>query len=592
MDSEFIARIKNSTDMIALVGSFVALKPRGGSYWGLCPFHDEKSPSFHVDPSRQMYKCFGCGESGDAISFIMEMKGLSFMEAVEELAERAGIPIPEESRRAADRRGATKGLRKACFEANDLAARFFQGVLLSPHGAPAREYLHGRGVNEETIERFGIGYAPESWDALSRALKKRGVSEEIVVKSGLAIPRKNGRGCYDRFRNRLMFPIRDLSGEVIAFGGRVMGDGEPKYLNSPETPVFDKSRVLYHLGDCRREIREKGVAVVEGYMDVVSLAQAGFPGAVATLGTALGSEHVKLLRRFTESVTLVYDGDEAGRAAMRRALEPFSEADIIPRVVLLPAGKDPDDMARQNIDEWNSLLEKAPSIWDFIFDESFSGRDPSKLEDQNAVLHFLIPQLAAVKDPRIRDLLVERLAIRLDVRGEVIRRDMARNGNRQETGPRPAEAEKPRPRDRVEDTLARLMLLQEHAIRLVDILKLKEHLRQEDVRELVDFMLIHGSGVLEHPACPPTVRNTAAKLMTEGDMDGDEAKAAKALSETAAALMGRVIDRNIDQLQKELALAEKENNRERVFAVLQMKKARTQERKNVHNTIAEALKSI
>ncbi|HVN72900.1 MAG TPA: DNA primase, partial [Desulfomonilia bacterium] len=360
MDKSQVERVKTASDIVAVISEYVHLKKKGKSFWGLCPFHSEKTPSFHVDPDKQIYKCFGCDRGGDVITFVMDKKGLSFAEATAELALKAGITLE------ADNKKQPASEKKVYYDANKAAMAFFEQQLASSKGEAARTYLSGRGISGDTIKAFRLGFAPDTWDSLAAYLRSKGIPQAAAEKAGLIAPRKTG-GFYDRFRGRIMFPIIDLTGEVIGFGGRIISEGEPKYLNTPESPIFEKKRVLFNLHAARNLIRQGGAVVVEGYMDVISLANAGFTASVATLGTALGEDHVRLLRRFTDDITLVFDGDSAGRNAMVRALEPFLESDVIPKVVILPQGKDPDDVAREGMDLWQGFLASAQDIWELMF---------------------------------------------------------------------------------------------------------------------------------------------------------------------------------------------------------------------------------
>lgn len=331
MDRADVEKVKGSIDIVSVISGYVSLKKRGRTYVGLCPFHTEKTPSFHVDSARQTYKCFGCGKGGDAFSFLMEIKGVSFPEALQELARQAGITLEKRGRRQSSE-------TRMLYEANRLALMFYRDMLRSPRGEAAMSYLKERGLSQETIDAFELGYAPDSWDSLLRLFRSRGVSPEVGARCGLFVER-DSRGHYDRFRNRVIFPIRDISSEVIGFGARILGPGEPKYLNTPESAIFKKRKILYNLHQVKGLLRNTGVAVVEGYMDVVSLSNAGFREAVATLGTALSEDHVQLLSRFTDKVNLVFDGDAAGRNAMVRAVEPFLGFDIVPGQCCCPTEK-------------------------------------------------------------------------------------------------------------------------------------------------------------------------------------------------------------------------------------------------------------
>jgi len=452
MERDDVEKVRASIDIVAVISGYVSLKKRGRTYVGLCPFHTEKTPSFHVDSGRQTYKCFGCGKGGDVFNFVMEMKGLSFPETLKELASQAGIRIEEKAQgRSSEKR--------RLYEANAVALEFYRKVLHSAKGAAALSYLRKRGLKNETIDEFELGYAPDSWDELMRVLRSKGVALSVASSGGLLVEKEKG-GHYDRFRGRVIFPIRDISSEVIGFGARIIGQGEPKYLNTPESAIFKKRTVLYNLHRVRGSLRESGVAIVEGYMDVVSLSNAGYKTAVATLGTALSEDHVRLLNRFTDKIILVFDGDDAGRNAMVRSVEPFLGNDVTPKAVLLPGGKDPDDIAGSDPALWHELLKKAPSIWDFIFDESFSARDTSKLEDKKALMKQLVPVISRIRDPLVREHLVQRLAVRLQVSEEVVL-DRIKGGDEKPAGlSQPVQSE----RMPLEETLARLMLFDDRAI--------------------------------------------------------------------------------------------------------------------------------
>ena len=290
---ELVAR----SDIVDVVSDYVTLTPKGGSYWGLCPFHGEKTPSFHVLPDRQLYHCFGCGKGGGVVSFVMEMENLPFLDALRLLAKRAGMEFPEGDLDESSRRK-----RNRLLNLNKEAARFFHSQLHSPVGQPGLDYLQRRGLSKGIMTRFGLGFAPDSWDSLIRAMAQKGYEKRDLLDAGLAVSNQKG-SIYDRFRNRVMFPIIDLRGDVIGFGGRVLGEGTPKYLNSPDTPVFNKSRNLFAL-NLAKNTKLGRIVLTEGYMDTISLYQAGFDCAVASLGTSLTADHAKLLSRFTKEVVI------------------------------------------------------------------------------------------------------------------------------------------------------------------------------------------------------------------------------------------------------------------------------------------------
>lgn len=339
---ELIEEVRSRNDIVDVISEYVKLQKKGSSYFGLCPFHNEKSPSFSVSRTKQMYYCFGCGAGGNVFTFIMEYENYSFIEALKLLAERVGIELPEveyskEAKEKAD-------LKNAILEVNKLAAKYFYAQLKTEHGKTAYTYLKQRGLSEEIITGFGLGYSNKYSDDLYKYLKTRGYSDDVISKAGLiSVDERNG--VYDKFWNRVMFPIMDVNNRVIGFGGRVMGDAKPKYLNSPETMVFDKSRNLYGLNRARTS-RKTYFLICEGYMDVISLHQAGFTNAVASLGTALTAGHASLIKRYVNEVYLTYDSDEAGTKAALRAVPILKEAGITAKVIRMEPYKDPDEFIK------------------------------------------------------------------------------------------------------------------------------------------------------------------------------------------------------------------------------------------------------
>ena len=348
----FIQELLSRTDVVEIVGRYVQLKKGGANFMGLCPFHGEKSPSFSVSPAKQFYHCFGCGKNGNAISFLMDHAGMSFVEAVKDLAQQYGLQVPEDDASPQDRARAAEQREKQV-TLSDVLEKAGQAYRRQLKNSPkAVSYLKGRGLSGEVARQYGLGYAPEGWRSLASVFPN--YEEPLLVESGLVIlnteeGQDNKR--YDRFRDRVMFPIRNVKGDCIGFGGRVLGDEKPKYLNSPETPVFSKGRELYGLFEARNALRDMGyVLVTEGYMDVVALAQLGFPNAVATLGTACTADHVQKLFRFTDSVVFSFDGDAAGRRAARKALDgslPFATDVRSVKFLFLPVEHDPDSFIRE-----------------------------------------------------------------------------------------------------------------------------------------------------------------------------------------------------------------------------------------------------
>jgi DNA primase len=394
-----IAEIREAADIVEVVGGFVRLKKVGRNYAGLCPFHQEKAPSFNVNPERGIYKCFGCGRGGNAFTFLMELERISFVEAVQELAERYQITIPRET---PEQKQTVENL-DALYEVNRLAARFFYDTLQSERGKAGADYFRRRRWEPETQQRFGLGYAPDAWEEFISHARGQGFSDDLLEQAGLIIRKESGRA-YDRFRGRVMFPIFSVTKKVIGFGARALKpDEEPKYLNSPETAVYIKSRVLFGLSHAVPDIRtSESVILVEGYADVISLHQAGIRNAVATSGTALTPDQVRILSRYTKNLFFLYDADSAGFAAMLRGIDTLLEQDCDPRIVQLSAGEDPDSyVQRFGADALRERLNEAVSFVDFI---SLRYREAGKLEHPEgrteAVRHIV--SLLAKMDDRIR----------------------------------------------------------------------------------------------------------------------------------------------------------------------------------------------
>ena len=336
----FLDELLDRTDIVDLVSESVRLTQKGRNYWGLCPFHSEKTPSFSVSADKRIFKCFGCGKGGGAINFVMELDNLSFREAVEVLAKRVGMEVPDSGPSAGMRER-----REKLLELNKQAARTFHKWLYAPEGAEGLAYLQKRGLSRSTLTNFGLGFAPNSWDALIQALADQGYDKRDLLDAGLAVNNKDGR-IYDRFRNRVMFPIIDVRGNVIGFGGRVMDDSTPKYLNSPDTPVYNKSRNVFALNIAKTS-KAGRVILTEGYMDTISLHQAGFDCAVASLGTSLTSEHAQLLARYFQEAIISYDGDGAGVAAAQRAIPLLEKAGLKVKVLRMQGAKDPDEFIKR-----------------------------------------------------------------------------------------------------------------------------------------------------------------------------------------------------------------------------------------------------
>lgn len=373
---EIIEEVRSRNDIVDVIGGYVRLHKKGSTYFGLCPFHSEKTGSFSVSGGKQLYYCFGCGAGGNVFSFLMQYENYTFGEAVQALAERAGVELPQQEMTAAQKREADR--RTLLLEIQKEAAKYFYTLLRSPRGKRAWEYFLNRQLSEETIKKFGLGYADQYSDDLYRYLRKKGYDDSILKETGL-VTIDEVRGGHDKFWNRAMFPIMDIHNRVIGFGGRVMGEGEPKYLNSPETKIFDKSRNLYGL-NIARSTKKNQLLLCEGYMDVIALHQAGFDNAVASLGTSLTSGHASLLKRYTKEVYITYDSDGAGVKAALRAIPILKEAGIITKVINMQPYKDPDEFIKAlGAEEYQKRIDSATNSFMFeiqVLEQNYDMNDP------------------------------------------------------------------------------------------------------------------------------------------------------------------------------------------------------------------------
>ena len=404
---ELIEEVRSRNDIVDVIGSYVRLKKKGSTYFGLCPFHNEKTGSFSVSPNKQMYYCFGCGAGGNVFTFLMQYENFTFGEAMQSLADRVGIELPKQEMTSAQRREADR--RTRLLEINKEAAKYFYTLLRSPRGQKAYQYFKKRELSDETMQKFGLGYSDQYSDDLYRYLRKKGYDDDILKDSGL-ITIDEVRGGHDKFWNRAMFPIMDVHNRVIGFGGRVMGDGEPKYLNSPETRIFDKSRNLYGL-NIARTTRKNQLLLCEGYMDVIALHQAGFDNAVASLGTALTSGHANLLKRYTKEVYLTYDSDGAGVKAALRAIPILKEVGIVTKVINMRPYKDPDEFIKAlGAEEYQKRIDEAENSFLFeirIMQENYDMNDP---ESKTAFYNEIAQKLLGFSEELERNNYIEAVA--------------------------------------------------------------------------------------------------------------------------------------------------------------------------------------
>lgn len=409
----FLQELKLRSDITEIASSYVNLKRHGRNMVGLCPFHGEKTPSFNIYTESGSFYCFGCGAGGDVITFIMKIENLDYVEAVKFLAQRAGMEMPENTYD-----DSLSKLRMRVYEANREAARFFHATLLSQRGQSGLNYLRGRALSDRTIRHFGLGFADDDWNSLCNHLKNKGFSEYEIYSANLAFKRKNGNGIYDRFVNRVMFPIIDLRGNVIAFGGRIMTDEKPKYLNTSDTPVFKKSENLFSLNNAKSS-GTRTLILCEGYMDVIALNQAGFTNAVATLGTALTNEQAVLMKRYADEVIICYDADGAGQKATARAIDILRNAGLPIKILTVPSGKDPDEFIRSKGENgpaaFKLLIEKCGNDIEYRLMKLRENYNLNTTDGKVAFLNEAVKIVATIESPIERDVFASKLCAELEI---------------------------------------------------------------------------------------------------------------------------------------------------------------------------------
>ncbi|MGB2813939.1 MAG: DNA primase [Dehalococcoidales bacterium] len=417
-----IDEVKQKTDIASIVSQYITLKKAGRNLVGLCPFHGERNPSFFVYPEQQSWHCFGCNTGGDVFSFLMKKENLDFGEALRLLAQGAGVTLPSRPGRDEE-----KEEKERLFKINEAAAQYFQNLLLnSPGGAKARNYVQSRGFTEKTASEFQMGYSLNEWDDLKKHLQERGYTEDELVQVGLIVKSENGR-TYDRFRDKLMFPILDIRGHVIGFGARVLDDSLPKYMNSPQTPAFDKSHNLYGINLAAAAIRQQEMAViVEGYVDVITAHQNGFNNVVASMGTSVTEAQVSSLKRLSRNLVLALDADAAGEEAMLRVVsyENILESEI--RVAILPQGKDPDDVIKEDADAWRKLLSEATPIVDFTINMLTGKLNLDTARDKSLAVKELLPVIAEIQDKVRQAHYIQKLARLVNVGERTIEAELSR----------------------------------------------------------------------------------------------------------------------------------------------------------------------
>lgn len=576
---ETIRRIKNTANIVDVVSDNVVLKKSGRNYLGLCPFHVEKTPSFTVSPEKQIYHCFGCNTGGNVFSFVMQHEGISFPEAVRVVAGKYGIDVPVDHLSTEQKKQLSE--KEKLFRANQLAALFFKESLLnSQTGQRALTYLLERGMTRKIIDTHQLGYAPDRWDGLLRFMEKKRVPIELLVKTGLVIPRKDGRGHYDRFRDRVIFPICDLNQQIIGFGGRVIGDGLPKYLNSPESIIYNKSRSLYGIDQAKPEARKSGtVYLAEGYFDVLALHLYGISNAVATLGTALTGDHVRLLKGMvgqSGKVVLVYDSDQAGITAARRSISIFEQGHLNASILVLPQGYDPDDYLRaKGPDDFFKAAEQALGMMTFLIDSAIQQHGLT-LEGKVKVVSELQQPLAAVNDSIARALYIKQLAERLDIDETAIMEKI-----RQVAGKAP-DQEKAIKNDlikaasddgqRLEEQIVAMMLRYPKMIADIVGRNLMDYFTNDHLKN-IGLMIIHQGDIKNQSVADlismidePHYRNMMSKLAIS-EQHWDRQGCERLLTQFESRFRRRLKS----DLQKRIEAAEKENNMELLHELLKRK---------------------
>lgn len=569
-----VEEIKRKTDIVGVVGSYVALKKMGRHHKGLCPFHSEKTPSFMVNEEMGLYKCFGCGAGGDVIKFLMEIEGIEFREALERLAEKAGVKLV--SRRRDDNDERAKML-----EVMELAARYYHWLLMEGNaGAAAREYLKGRKIDEKLMENFNLGFAMQSWEGVVNYLiKKKGYSEELLEKVGLVSRKSKEGGVYDKFRGRIMFPLQDAGGKVVGFTGRILPslakDDEPKYMNSPETTLYHKSRMLYGFFQAKKAIREKKrVVLVEGQMDCISSFASGVAETVAVGGTALTEDQVELLARLADKIYLSMDADEAGSVAIKRSVELAEKRGMSIKVVQIEGGKDPDEIARKSPGKWRELVEKSVDVYEFVMDGAFKKFDVTKVDGIKKITEEVVPFLAKIENDVVREVWAKRLADKIGVATKGVMGEIEKKiSGRQET--KITDDKKEEVVEKRIVKLARrlvgLLILKQEAVKIVSpwfggvsiagaegklITWLLENRENQPVDELVKNI-------------PEELREVAGEAyMAE---DSEEVPGQKEVEEAAVQLLREIIRDRKKELMEEMNLARREKNEEKedeIFAKL------------------------
>lgn len=586
-----IEEIRRRADIVSLIGEYVSLRKTGKNYTGLCPFHQEKTPSFTISPEKQIFHCFGCGEHGDVFSFLMKMDGLAFPEAIRRLAERTGVVIPEKAFDRDEKKRYT--LKEQIVKVNGLAVEYFVQTLRSPKGEKAREYLTKRGIGQSAVEQFRIGLAPEGWQGLLDFLERKGIRAALAEQAGLAIPRsgEDDRGYYDRFRGRIIIPITDSEGRVIAFGGRVLDLGLPKYLNSPESPVYTKGHNLFGLFDAREAIRSRGFSVlVEGYFDLISLWAAGIKNVVATLGTALTRSQVDLLGRYTKKVAAVFDPDEAGRKALARSMELFLAGNIQAMAVILPAGYDPDSFVRaQGRGKMEEMLAAARPMADYYIEEILGNSE--SLQEDREKLRGAVAFVKRIDDVVERNLFIKKVAEKLNIDQDVLKKAV---GKAFLSAPEPDRSHSATPHvgeyDRLELSFIHMLLENPELIRTLGDGAIFGFFKSAGLKTVGENLLLNSEkaggkklnmvSLLADLEDENIKKRLYALMVGENPYQGEQFD--RLLADTAKQIRRRWYKEQHRILKEKLARADRDGNRELCDSLLQEKERLFNEEKNLN----------
>ncbi len=568
---DLVEKIKQVANIVEIASAYTTLRRRGKKYIGLCPFHPERNPSFTVDEEKQLFHCFGCGAGGDLFSLVMEKENLNFSEAVRFLAEKYHLPLPKSSNLSPK----VRKIEARLYEINELALGFFRHQLRNTsEGLKALDYLHRRGLDDKTIDELQIGYAPSSWSALTNFLKEKGVLPPEILKAGLALPGQKSQEIYDRFRGRIIFPIFSLSGRVIAFGGRLLGEGEPKYLNSPDTPVYTKGHILYGLNLTKDEVRAKDeLILVEGYMDFIALYQAGIRNCAASCGTSLTSPQVALAQRFASRIIISTDGDEAGQTAALRAVSLCFEKGMSSKVVILPQKMDPDNFIRRlGKEAYLNQINQAISGIDFLIENCQQKIKNAPAETKSQAIKAIIKEIEKVPDPIVRSDYLRRLSERFNVEESLIRSLAQEKEEAAE-----------------EKGLSSQLLAAEK--RLLQILDESPHLAKQILSEIKPEEVSNLPGgpiflyLIKNPSCPshllselknvlsPSLYQELARVLLEGPVGGTKTEAKDCLR----TLRRYRLEKEMKEIQRKIDHLEKQGQREEIISLLLIKQRLSKE---------------